>query len=195
MELIIASNNKDKIKEIRSILNENIKKLSLNDIGFKDDIIENGNSFEENAYIKAKTIYDKYHLPVLADDSGLQVKALNGMPGIHSHRYAGENASYDDNNKLLLKNMENVKDRSASFICVMCLIIDDKTYYAKGILDGKISDKRIGDNGFGYDPYFLIDQTNTLASISSKKKNEISHRKKALIKIGEILDEYLNNVR
>ncbi len=196
MELIIASNNKNKIIEIEDILSDlDIKFLSLHDINFTSEIEENGSTFEENAYIKAKTIYDLYHKPVLADDSGLCCNGLNGEPGVYSHRYAGNDCNDFNNNQKLIKNIKNVDDKSASFICSICFINSNgESFTVKGSVNGEIILTPRGNNGFGYDPYFYLPTLGqTMAELSKEEKNKISHRKNALKKIEEIIRENINN--
>ncbi len=196
MELIIASNNKNKIKEIEDILSDlDIKFLSLHDINFTSEIEENGSTFEENAYIKAKTIYDLYHKPVLADDSGLCCNGLNGEPGVYSHRYAGNDCNDFNNNQKLIQNIKNVDDKSASFICSICFINSNgESFTVKGSVNGEIILTPRGNNGFGYDPYFYLPTLGkTMAELSKEEKNKISHRKNALQKIEEIIRENINN--
>lgn len=196
MELIIASNNKNKIKEIKEILSDlDIDFKSLNDINFNEDIDENGKTFEENAYIKAKTIYDLYHMPVIADDSGLCCEGLNGEPGVYSHRYAGLECDDAKNNLKLIENIKDKENKNAKFVCAICFI--DKTgkhYIVEGICKGKIVLCPKGNNGFGYDPYFYLESKNkTVAELDMSEKNSISHRKKALLKIEAIIRENINN--
>lgn len=196
MELIIASNNKNKIKEIKDILSDlDIKFLSLRDINFTSEIEENGSTFEENAYIKAKTIYDIYHKPVLADDSGLCCNGLNGEPGVYSHRYAGNDCNDYNNNQKLIENIKNVDDKSASFICSICFINSSgESFTVKGSVNGEIILTPRGNNGFGYDPYFYLPTLGlTMAELSEEEKNKISHRKNAIKKIEEIIRENINN--
>jgi XTP/dITP diphosphohydrolase len=196
MELIIASNNKNKIKEIKDILKDiNVDIKSLSDIGFFDEIEENGNSFEENSYIKAKTIFDKYKMPVIADDSGLEVEALSNRPGIYSHRYAGIECDDLKNNIKLINELKGIENRNAHYTCVISYINKDGLVkYAKGYVYGKIIDNPKGENGFGYDPHFYIESlSKTMAEISMEEKNKISHRMKALIKLKEIIREDINN--
>lgn len=144
MKLIIASSNKNKIAEIKEMLN-NIEIMSLSDIGFNDEIEETGKTFEENALIKAQTIYKKYNVPVIADDSGLCVNALNGAPGIYSHRFAGLECNDEKNNALLIKKMQGIKDRSAYYECVICYF-DSKPHFFKGQIHGEIIDVARGHN-------------------------------------------------
>lgn len=196
MELIIASNNKNKIREIKEILSDlDIDFKSLNDINFHRDIEENGKTFEENAYIKAKTIYDLYHMPVIADDSGLCCEGLNGKPGVYSHRYAGLECDDTKNNLKLIENIKDKENKNAKFVCAICFI--DKTgksYIVEGVCEGKIVMSPKGNNGFGYDPYFYLESKNkTMAELDTSEKNSISHRKKALLKIEAIIRENINN--
>ncbi|MDH6603023.1 XTP/dITP diphosphohydrolase [Bacilli bacterium PM5-9] len=191
-KLIVASNNLNKIKEIKKILEPlNIDVSSLSDVNIDIDVEETGSTFKENAYIKAKEIYDLIKLPVLSDDSGLEVISLNNEPGIYSARYAGEHKNDEDNIDKLLENVKGVNNRDARFVCAMALIIDNDTeYIVEGYLDGEIIDERKGNNGFGYDPiFYLKDLDMTLAEIDAKKKNEISHRSNALKQIYDIIKE------
>lgn len=193
MKLIIASSNKNKISEIKKMLN-NIEILSLNDIGFKGDIEETGTTFEENALIKAKTIYDIFKVPVIADDSGLCVNALNGAPGIYSHRFAGLECNDEKNNALLVEKMQNMKDKGAYYECAICYY-DGNPHYFKGQVDGEIILTPRGHNGFGYDPYFLIPSLNkTMAELSMDEKNRISHRHIATERLGAYLNELSRNI-
>ena len=193
MRIIIASGNKGKIKEVRNIFsNSTFEIISLEEIGYNEEIEENGNSFEENAFIKADTIYNKYKLPVIADDSGLSVEQLNGNPGVYSARYAGENATYDDNNKKLISELENLpKPHLAKFNCYAVYVDDKNRIAVSGELPGEIISEYKGSNGFGYDPIFKVDgYIETLAEMSLEDKNKISHRAKAF----EQLKEKLENI-
>jgi len=172
----------------------NIEIMSLSDIGFNDEIEETGKTFEENALIKAQTIYKKYNVPVIADDSGLCVNALNGAPGIYSHRFAGLECNDEKNNALLIKKMQGIKDRSAYYECVICYF-DSKPHFFKGQIHGEIIDVARGHNGFGYDPYFLIPSLNkTMAEMSMEEKNKISHRHIATERLGVFLNELSSNI-
>lgn len=180
MKIVFASTNKGKIREIKEILSE-YEVLSLEDISFNEDIIEDGNSFTENALIKARKVFNYSHMLTLADDSGLEVESLHNEPGIFSARYAGTHND-DDNNRLLLKNLDGIKNRKARYVCALAAILPDgteKTYL--GILEGEIIDDYRGSNGFGYDPLFYLPAyQKTSAEISREEKNKISHRGKAL---------------
>jgi XTP/dITP diphosphohydrolase len=195
-KVIIASNNKHKISEITSVLApvSGLKLYSLKDFGITVDVIEDGDSLEENALIKAKKINSILKLPSLADDTGLFVDALNGDPGVYSARYAGENATYEDNcNKLIsgLSKFDKSK-RSAEFISVICFFVNDNEYYFfKGICKGEIINESRGKNGFGYDPLFVPEELDkTFAELSDEEKNKISHRAIALKKFKDFCSSY-----
>ena len=183
MELIFASHNENKVREIRAVLPGSIRVLSLNDIGFHEEIAETGSTLEENARIKAETIFDQTGKNVFADDSGLFVEALHGAPGVYSSRYAGTGNSRDNISKLL-DNLKNHENRNASFQTVFCVIMDGKTTFLKGEIHGKIIEEEKGNQGFGYDPVFIPDGFHeTFAEMSSGAKNQISHRTKAVQKL------------
>ena len=193
-QILVATKNKHKLFEIENILKDlNINVFSAYDfISYDIDIAETGKSFEENAKIKANTISKLTDDYVIADDSGLSVNALNGSPGIYSARFAGENATDNDNNAKLLNEMRNIPgDRSAKFVCAIALAHKGniiKTF--KGECHGSIAYDLKGDNGFGYDPLFELPDGKRMAKLTSEEKNMISHRKKAL----EKLKEYLKNM-
>lgn len=183
MELIFASHNENKVTEIREILTGKIKLLSLNDIGFFDEIEENGLSLEENAKIKAETIYNKTGKNVFADDTGLFVEALDGAPGVYSARYADTGDS-KDNIKKLLNELHGQKNRSAYFKTLICLFWKDEIHFISGEIHGQITEEQKGKSGFGYDPVFLPDGYNmNFAEMDLKQKNEISHRARAVQKL------------
>ena len=184
MELVLASNNAHKIDEIRQILPAHIKVLSLKDVGFTQDIEETGKTFDANAEIKANAIFDQVHLPVFADDSGLEVTALNKAPGVKSARYAGEPVDAEKNIDLLLKNLEGKTNRKARFVTVICLKLPQKSFFFEGEVWGQITTERRGQGGFGYDAVFMPDgYQQTFAEMSADAKNQISHRKQALEKL------------
>ena len=183
MELIFASHNENKVKEIRAILPESIRLLSLNDIGFHEEIEETGNTLEENAQIKAETIYKQTGKNVFADDSGLFVDALNGAPGVYSARYAGTGNS-KDNIRKLIEELKNKENRNASFQAVFCIILSGEIHFLKGKINGKIISEEKGTEGFSYDPVFIPDgHEKTFAEMNSEMKNQISHRAKAVQKL------------
>ncbi|MCD7727934.1 MAG: RdgB/HAM1 family non-canonical purine NTP pyrophosphatase [Ruminococcus sp.] len=185
MKLILATNNNGKVREYKEILSPlGFEVISQSEAGINIDVEETGSTFSENAYLKAKAIYDITHSCVLADDSGLEVKALDGRPGIYSARYApvGERC------KKILAEMENVpeKDRAARFVCSICLIFENGEKIAvEGYCAGKIGYESVGDNGFGYDPIFVYENGKTLAQMTEDEKNSISHRGNAAKKIVE----------
>jgi XTP/dITP diphosphohydrolase len=183
--LIVASKNKGKLNEINQILTGiGFSVKGMDEVGIYEEIEESGNTFEENAILKAKAVYKLKRRPVIADDSGLEVDYLNGAPGIYSARFAGENASDEDKNKKLLSMLEGIseKKRTARFVCVIAVVFSEDDYFVvRGTCDGFIGLEPIGDNGFGYDPLFYVPEYEmTTAQMPSHQKNEISHRGKAL---------------
>ncbi|MEE9432323.1 MAG: RdgB/HAM1 family non-canonical purine NTP pyrophosphatase [Melioribacteraceae bacterium] len=179
MKIIFATSNKGKLIEVRKIFsNESFEIVSLEEIGFDEDIEETGKTFEENAFIKADTIFEKYNLPVIADDSGLLVRQLNDEPGIYSARYAGEAASYKDNNKKLISELGNfTQPYLAKFLCCAVFVSSKKRLSVSGELKGEITKEYKGANGFGYDPIFKPENCSiTLAEMSLDEKSKISHR-------------------
>jgi XTP/dITP diphosphohydrolase len=189
--VVIATNNKNKVKEFKSLLgNNDIEFKTLNEIGYDKEIIEDGNTFEENAFIKASQVSKDLKVIAISDDSGLEVMALNNAPGIYSARYAG---GHDDeaNNNLLIKNLKGIENRDARYVCAICIYYPDGKYkIVKEYCYGKIIDDRRGTNGFGYDPYFYIPEfEKTFAEVPLEKKNTISHRAKAIRKLKELLNE------
>lgn len=183
-ELVIATNNQHKVEEIRRALGNKIKLISLKDLGCKEEIPEDGTTLKENAYQKAKYVWDKYKKNCFADDTGLMVEALDGAPGVYSARYAGEHCSFDDNIDLLLENMEGKTNRNAYFATVICLIQDGEPVYFEGKCEGCILTERYGRGGFGYDPIFMPKgYGESFAEISMEEKNKISHRGKATEKL------------
>lgn len=183
IKIVAATGNKGKLKEIQEILSD-FEIVSMKDLGISIDIEENGETFKENAYIKALAISKITNLPVISDDSGLSVDALSGRPGIYTARFAGENATDDENIEKLLFELKNVASdkRTARFVSVVCLVMPDgKAYYGEGACAGIIIDEKRGENGFGYDPVFYVPEfKRTFAELSPDEKNSISHRKKAL---------------
>ena len=181
MKLIIASNNKHKIYEIKTMLASKFEEiLSLSEAGIVHETVEDGNSFIENAYKKAKEIADISGMPALADDSGICAHALDGAPGIYSARYSG--GSDLDNNNLLVENLKDKEDKSAHYTCAMALVYPSgEKIFAEGYMYGRIIDTPRGNHGFGYDPHFVPDgEERTVAEMSDAEKNEISHRRNAL---------------
>lgn len=182
MKIIAATQNKNKIREFGEILN-GFEILSEKDAGIDIEVEETGTTFEENSFIKAKAVYEATGMPAIADDSGLEVDALGGAPGVYSARYGTEDLDDAGRVRLLLKNMENVPDseRSARFVCVITYIDADGVITARGECEGEIAREIKGENGFGYDPVFYIKAMGkTTAELSAEEKNAISHRGKAL---------------
>ncbi len=196
-KIILASNNKGKIAEVKEILKDmNVEVISMKEAGLDVDIEENGSTFEENALIKAEAIMKMTGEITIADDSGLEVDYLNKEPGIYSARYMGHDTSYDIKNNAIIQRLDGVKgtDRSARFVCAMAVVFPDgKNIIARGTMEGLIADKPMGENGFGYDPImYLPEYQKTSAQLSSEEKNKISHRGKALEKLKTQLQEYLS---
>lgn len=188
INLVVATSNQHKLAELSQMLGSEYKLLSLKDVNFNDEIIENGTTFEQNAIIKAETVCKAVNIPTIADDSGLCVDALDGNPGIYSARYAGENCTSEQRNTLLLKNMLNIKNRSAHFSCAMALAIPKKnTEVVLGICRGSIMTEEHGSAGFGYDPLFKYKDGRNFAEMSPDEKNKVSHRGIAVKKLKELL--------
>ena len=183
MELIFATNNNNKLEEVRQRLPHH-KILSMKDIQCFDDIAETGSTFEENALIKAQYIYSRFGLSCFADDSGLEVEALNGEPGVYSARYSGEHNNTEANMNKLLTKLQGITNRKAKFITVICLLLEGKEYFFRGEIHGTITNERKGIEGFGYDPIFLPDgYTKTFAEMTTGEKNKFSHRALAIEKM------------
>jgi len=190
-KLLFASSNPGKIAEMRAIMPAGIELLSPADAGFTEDIAETGKTFEDNAAIKAIALFEATGIPCFADDSGLEVTALNKAPGVKSARYAGEPSDPAANNTLLLKQLDGKSNRKARFVCVICLKTAERTFFFEGEVKGHIAEEAAGEEGFGYDPLFIPDAYDkTFAELGSAIKNKISHRKMALNKMLPFL-EYL----
>jgi XTP/dITP diphosphohydrolase len=181
MELVFATNNKHKVREISDLLDGNFRIIGLPDLNITEDIPEDAETLEENALFKARYVNGKTGMNVFADDTGLEVTALGGAPGVWSARYAGESKSFDDNIDKLLLEMQGMTDRSARFRTVIALILDGREYLFEGIVDGEILTERRGSGGFGYDPVFrATGSERTFAEIPLQEKNSISHRARAM---------------
>jgi XTP/dITP diphosphohydrolase len=190
MKIVFATNNANKILEIQSMLPESIEIISLESIGCHEEIPETADTIEENAIMKANYVTEKYGYDCFADDTGLEVDALNGEPGVFSARYAGEQRSAEDNMTLLLSNLEEKTNRKAQFKTVITLNLKGKQYLFTGIARGEITLERAGNQGFGYDPIFRPDgYQETFAQLPLETKNKISHRGKATVE----LIAFLNN--
>lgn len=186
MKIVLASHNKKKLRELYDILSgyiPDVEILSLDDVGLTEDIVEDGTTFAENAYIKARAAAESGYIGV-GDDSGLEVYALDRAPGIYSARYAGGHGDDEANNQLLLKNLADKADRSGAFVsCIACVFPEelDKAYYFEGRTEGEITHEYRGEGGFGYDPLFYYAPMNkTYAEMTAEEKNSISHRGKAM---------------
>lgn len=189
MKLVFASNNKNKIREIQLLVPSFIEIVSLEEIGCFDDIPETADTIEGNAILKANYVTQKFGFNCFADDSGLEVDALNGAPGVYSARYAGEPKDDNRNIEKLLENLKGENNPKANFKTVICLNINGEQHLFTGIINGKIIDKKIGRNGFGYDPVFVADgYDRTFAELSIEEKSSISHRGIAVRKLVGFLD-------
>ncbi len=188
MKLVFASHNHNKIQEIRLLLPPTIELLSLVDIGCFEDIPETAQTIEGNAILKADYVTNKFGYNCFADDTGLEVKALNGEPGVYSARYAGEQKDANDNMDKLLSNLKGKPNRSAQFKTVVALNLDGRQTLFTGIIKGKIIEDKVGTKGFGYDPIFVANgHTKTFAELTIEKKAEISHRGLAIKQLIDFL--------
>ncbi len=187
-KLVFATNNSHKLHEIKEMLDNSFELLSLNEIGCSDDIPETGETLEANASQKSFYIWDRFHFDCFADDTGLEIEALNNEPGVYSARYAGDAKCAEANVAKVLEKMQDLKNRKARFRCVISLIISGEEMQFEGIVNGKIISERRGTTGFGYDPIFVPDGYNhTFAEMSAEEKNRISHRGNAFAKLGQYL--------
>jgi len=187
-KIIFATNNKNKVEEIRTILKESFEIITLQEAGINIDIPEPYYTLKENAIEKATVIHKITQENCFSEDTGLEVDALDGAPGVFSARYAGEQAKAEDNIKKLLLEMEGKQNRKACFTTCICLILNGQKYFFEGKCEGKIATSVAGNNGFGYDPVFIPDgYNNTFAELSSEVKSTISHRKKAVAKMTDFL--------
>ena len=190
MKLVFATNNKHKLEEVRAILGNRIDVLSLNDIDCHDDIPETADTLEGNALIKARYIHEKFGVDCFADDTGLEVEALGGEPGVYSARYAGEECNPEDNMHKLLQNLTGKNNRNAQFRTVIALIINGEEKLFNGIVKGTISNEKMGDAGFGYDPIFIPEgYSESFAQMTSDMKNSISHRYRATEELSNYLKQ------
>ena len=182
MKIIAATKNKNKLREFGEIL-KGFEIISQEEAGIDIDVEETGTTFEENSFLKAKAIYDASGIPAIADDSGLCVDALGGEPGVYSARYGGEGLDDEGRVELLLKNMKDIPDekRTARFVCAITMVSDDGVITARGECEGRINHAPVGENGFGYDPVFYMEEYDkTTAQMTPDEKNAVSHRGKAL---------------
>ena len=188
-KLVFATNNAHKLEEVAAILGDQVELLSLNDIGYQADIPETAETLEGNALLKSSYIYKNYHLDCFADDTGLEVEALNGAPGVYSARYAGGEGHDAQANMLkLLHELDGKENRKAQFRTAISLILDGKEYFFEGVIKGEIIKEKRGDSGFGYDPIFKPEgYDQTFAELGNDIKNQISHRALAVQKLCEFL--------
>ena len=184
MKLIFASHNENKVSEIQNILGERFNLLSLKELSYYDDIPETSETLEGNSIIKADTVFEQFNMPCFADDTGLEVDALGGEPGVYSARYGGEDKNADKNMDLLLKKLHGNSNRSARFRTVITYRIQNETHQFEGVIDGNIISEKIGTYGFGYDPIFIPKGSQkTFAQMSTEEKNQFSHRSRAFEKL------------
>lgn len=187
--IVFATNNAHKMGEVSAILDSRFKLISLKEIGCFDDIPETQDTIEGNAVQKARFVWEKYGLDCIADDTGLEVEALNGAPGVYSARYAGEECIAENNIQKLLKELQGVENRKARFKTVAALILDGQVHLFEGIINGRILTEKRGADGFGYDPVFIPDQcSESFAEMSAEQKNTISHRAVAFQAFAEFMN-------
>jgi len=193
LQIVLATHNRGKMKEMSSILAHlPVNLLTLDDFPQIGEIPETGETLKENAFIKAETVHQKTGLPALADDTGLEVDALDGAPGVHSSRYDGETATFEDNCRKMLQEMDGIpsEERTARFHTVIAFVSDSGNEWTEGMVEGRILEKKQGDGGFGYDPLFYYPPLKkTFAELNSEQKNNISHRGKALRNFCQILEK------
>lgn len=192
MDIVFATNNKHKLQEVKHIIGDRFNIISLNELECFDDIPETENTLEGNALLKARYIHQRFNCNCFADDTGLEIEALDGKPGVFSARYAGEHCSFEDNINKILAELEGKTNRNAIFRTVIALIINDKEYLFEGNIKGKIIDSKKGISGFGYDPVFIPDgYSETFAEMGNDLKNTISHRALATKQLTEFLNSSL----
>lgn len=186
--ICFATNNLHKLEEVRSVLGSDFSVLSLDEIECREELPETGDTLEANAHQKARYLLDHYNQPCFADDTGLEVEALNNAPGVYSARYAGLQRNSEDNIDLLLKNLADKENRKARFRTVICWVSEKETHYFEGIVEGEIIKERKGTKGFGYDPVFVpTGYSKTFAEMTMEEKNALSHRSRAVSKLVKFL--------
>lgn len=191
MKLIFATNNRHKLQEVSALLGERFELVTPREVGIVEEIPEDSPTLEGNALQKARYLYERTGIDCFADDTGLEVEALDGAPGVHSARYATDGHDFAANNRLLLKNMEGVENRRARFRTVVALILGGQEYLFEGVVEGVIDTYEHGSEGFGYDPLFLPEGgAKSFAEMSSEQKNAISHRGRAVRKLVDFLSNY-----
>lgn len=192
MEIVFATHNQHKTAEARDIVGAKWNLKNLQDIGQTEEIPETADTLKGNALQKAQYVFDKYHTNCFADDTGLEIEALDGRPGVYSARFAGEHCTYADNVNKVLSEMRGMTNRRACFKTVVALLLDGRTYYFEGQIDGHITEEPHGEGGFGYDPVFMPDgYDRTFAELSADEKNKISHRGIAMAKLVEFLNAHV----
>lgn len=187
--LVFATNNKHKLEEVQALIGDKFRLKTLGEIGCLDEIPETGTTFRENASQKSHYIWDRFNMNCFSDDSGLEVDALNGEPGVYSAHYSGSRDS-EENLQLVLDKMTGIKDRSARFKCIISIILDGNEHFFEGTVEGEITESRSGSAGFGYDPIFRPQGYEvSFAEMSAEEKNRISHRAQAVSKLVEFLNK------
>ena len=190
MKIVFATNNAHKLSEVSAVLGDAFELVTLREVGITEDIPETGATLDENASIKARYVYERTGLNCFADDTGLEVEALGGAPGVHSARYATDGHDFAANNRKLLRELEGKVNRKARFRTVISLIVDGVERQVEGIVEGKITTSESGAEGFGYDPLFMPEgYDRTFAEMSAEEKNAISHRGRAVAKLVEMLHD------
>ena len=188
MKIVFATNNAHKLSEVSALLGNDFELVTLREVGITEDIPETGATLDENASIKARYVYERTGLNCFADDTGLEVEALGGAPGVHSARYATDGHDFAANNRKLLRELEGKANRKARFRTVISLIVDGVERQVEGIVEGEITTSESGAEGFGYDPLFMPEgYDRTFAEMSAEEKNAISHRGRAVAKLVEML--------
>jgi len=187
--LVFATNNKHKLEEVQALIGDKFQLKTLGEIGCLDEIPETGTTFRDNASQKSHYIWDRFNMDCFSDDSGLEVDALNGEPGVYSAHYSGSRDS-EENLQLVLDKMRGMKDRSARFKCIISIILDGNEHFFEGTVEGEITESRSGSAGFGYDPIFRPQGYEvSFAEMSAEEKNRISHRARAVSKLVEFLNQ------
>ena len=190
MKIVFATNNAHKLSEVSAVLGNDFELVTLREVGITEDIPETGATLDENASIKARYVYERTGLNCFADDTGLEVEALGGAPGVHSARYATDGHDFAANNRKLLRELEGKANRKARFRTVISLIVDGIERQVEGIVEGEITTSESGAEGFGYDPLFMPEgYDRTFAEMSAEEKNAISHRGRAVAKLVEMLHD------
>ncbi len=191
MELVFATNNENKLKEINKLLPQSFSLKGLSDLGINEDIPETGSTLKDNALLKSSYVHERFNINCFSDDTGLEIEALNGEPGVYSARYAGEEKDSLKNMDKVLNNLKGISNRKARFKTVISLILDNKEYFFEGVVDGFIEESPRGKDGFGYDPIFTpVGYTKTFAELSLEEKNKISHRSRAFKQLIDFLNKH-----